>query len=908
MTPALVAGLHPGNGYQHYSYDMDLRHDWRLAGSQSRVSDYVYDGLRGSEMRGISSTASLTAQQGCHERRNGSAIQEVRAAVELWQNETAPGESRETVAAQILQALEESASTLKIQANISSLPMLLPPELNSLELDGCNALREISYLPAGLTELSVVGCASLERISTSLPESVTTLRICHCPALTGIAGNIPSTLHGNVYTNGCHSLNHTQRNILSIPEWRLERRLLSRAEILCDLKDISDNRQRLSTINLNFSNCKQLRSSELRDLDLSGVNFSAACFDGSKFSNVNFTEANFNNASLNRIKGENVNFSYAFMDKIKMENTFFVHSDFSYASMCSIDISDSQFIGAKLTGINLEHSKIINSDFSDTDLSEANFPDASIRGCNFTRADLRQVNMIETDVTAANFSQTNLTGVDLSNIEFLRGAPPCFNDAILRNAVLESGLDLQGVCFTEPDDSAPPQPQYLRIGDAWLYRPLLWKEELLRLYLDHLDVDHNGSLLITINSMNDARNAEKTRVMEALLRSLLDSGVDTSIVEQPMWNILGKPIYRNSALVQQWLGGNDRFWERQMERYNHSLMPAKDTIILDLQINYFCRHPDKMLSLNGSFIQTVLHGLSCAQIQSYSRECYPRYLCLPQVAIYTRQSDFGRMDGSGMPEWENKNAFNFLLLSSCDDGHAMMLTESTLRSMLNPDEHTCWHAFFLFRGAEVQSMANYHLEQLFTQSFPLFISPYCNQLSLQVLSKLLNVLFSDTALYQQFRDATKSCYSAVKMVKVTEQIRLGEIFDSRLNGWSLKEEHIAQVIDVLDLSDASLLSQAQTLLCLGAVFIRYSSRAIFGTEHDSPQVLRCYASGLLQAAWDRFPAAFVSRQNYENWQQRLQGKRDRELNCTEMLSNTIRMHAQRNFPRCLAKIFPLAWV
>lgn len=858
-------------------------------------------------MRGISSTASLTAQQGCHEWRNGSAIQEIRAAVELWQNKTSPGESRETVAAQILQALEESASTLKIQANISSLPMLLPPELNSLELDGCNALREISYLPAGLTELSVVRCASLEYISTSLPESVTTLRICHCPALTGIAGNIPSPLHGNVYTNGCHSLNHTQRNILSIPEWRLERRLLSRAEILCDLKDISDNRQRLNTINPDFSNCKQLSSSELSNLDLSGVNFSAACFEGSKFSNVDFTEANFNNASLNNIKGENVNFSYAFMDKIMMENTSFVHSDFSYASMCNTNIVNSQFTGAVLTGINLEYSDIMDSDFSDTDLSEANFLDASVSGCNFTRADLRQTNMTETNVTAANFSQTNLTEVDLSNIDFVRGMPPCFNGAILRNAVLEIGLDLQGVCFTEPDDSAPPRPQYLRIGDAWLYLPPLWSEESLHLYLDHMNVNHNGSLLTTIDSMDDSRNAEKIRVMEALLRSLLDSGVNISIVELPLRDILGKSTYRNSALIQQWLTGvDDMFWERQMERYNHSLMPAGDTIILDLQLDYFFRNPDKMLSCNGSFIQTVLHGLNCARIQPF-HECYQRYLCLPQVAIYTRHSDFGRMDGSGMPEWGDKNAFNFLLLSSRNNDHAMMLTENMLRSMLNPDENTCWHAFFLFRGAEVQSMANYHLEQLFTQSFPLFITSYCNQLSLQMLNKLLNVLFSDTVLYQRFRDAAQSCYSAVKMVKAAEQIRLGEIFDSRLNGWSLKKEHTAQVINTLDLSDASLPSQAQTLLCLGAVFIHYSSRAIFGTEYDSPEALRCYASGLLQEAWNRFPAVFASKQNYNNWQERLQGKRDGELNCTVMLSNTIRMYAQCNFPLCFAKLFPLAW-
>ncbi|EEI3462233.1 hypothetical protein G3D33_004682 [Salmonella enterica subsp. salamae] len=103
----------------------------------------------------------------------------VRAAIEAWQNETAPGEERTMVAARLLGCLENAESMMQIRAPVTTLPALLPPSLIALTLDGCTALCDISHLPAGLKFLSVVGCSSLETVSTPLPESILGLFICH---------------------------------------------------------------------------------------------------------------------------------------------------------------------------------------------------------------------------------------------------------------------------------------------------------------------------------------------------------------------------------------------------------------------------------------------------------------------------------------------------------------------------------------------------------------------------------------------------------------------------------------------------------------------------------------------------------------------------------------------------------
>ncbi|MDJ8017078.1 hypothetical protein LEF69_22675, partial [Salmonella enterica] len=64
------------------------------------------------------------------------------------------------------------------------------------------------------------------------------------------------------------------------------------------------------------------------------------------------------------------------------------------------------------------------------------------------------------------------------------------------------------------------------------------------------------------------------------------------------------------------------------------------------------------------------------------------------VAPYARQDDFGKMDGSGEPDWESKDAFNWVLLSSPEENSVMMVSDNSLSEMLEPDFYTHWRSFF----------------------------------------------------------------------------------------------------------------------------------------------------------------------------------------------------------------------
>ncbi|HAC6415053.1 TPA_asm: hypothetical protein G0B15_23870, partial [Salmonella enterica subsp. salamae serovar 58:a:-] len=67
------------------------------------------------------------------------------------------------------------------------------------------------------------------------------------------------------------------------------------------------------------------------------------------------------------------------------------------------------------------------------------------------------------------------------------------------------------------------------------------------------------------------------------------------------------------------------------------------------------------------------------------------------------------MDGSGEPDWESKDAFNWVLLSSPEENSVMMVSDNSLSKMLEPDFYTHWRSFFLYRDGELQEASGYQL-------------------------------------------------------------------------------------------------------------------------------------------------------------------------------------------------------
>lgn len=86
-------------------------------------------------------------------------------------------------------------------------------------------------------------------------------------------------------------------------------------------------------------------------------------------------------------------------------------------------------------------------------------------------------------------------------------------------------------------------------------------------------------------------------------------------------------------------------------------------------------------------------------MQERFRELYEVYLKNEKVYPVTQQSDFGLCDGSGKPDWDDDSdlAYNWVLLSSQDDGMAMMCSLSHMVDMLSPNTSTNWMSFFYIR-------------------------------------------------------------------------------------------------------------------------------------------------------------------------------------------------------------------
>ncbi|EFP4584606.1 hypothetical protein HX910_002435 [Salmonella enterica] len=562
------------------------------------------------------------------------AAASVRAAIEAWQNETAPGEERTTVAARLLGCLENAESMMQIRASVTTLPALLPPSLIALTLDGCTALCDIGHLPAGLKFLSVVGCSSLETVSTPLPESILGLFICHCPLLTGIEGELPPQLHQRVYVNGCTALDEAQRAFLSFPADKLSRKTLTAAELMADIQHFSANRhEEEGEAARNFSECV-FSSSDLHGLNLSKVNMS--------------------------------------------------HSDFS---------------GADLTEVTLTHAAVKESDFTSATLTDAVLDHGDFDQSNFTGATLTGVSMNGTSIDDVNFTDANLERAQMGGASFYESYP-IVTGTRFKNAVLCPGMLLEGAVLGMADNSPPPDIRCIRLADAWLPVPEVWDQEAVTFLLDY-EKYPDCCLLKTIDSMDDQYGEEKVRTAERLVRTLQSSGVDISCVGLYLMETLGKPDYHTSPLIQEWLVPfSDVFFYNHIDTLNTSNVWLDATGLLYLMAEYFARHPEKMQSHNGAFIKMIQQGVYDKDIThpDISRVCQDiytnRYLQTEAVALYTRQDDFGKMDGSGEPDWESQDAFNWVLLSSPEENSVMMVSDNSLSEMFEPDFDTHWRSFF----------------------------------------------------------------------------------------------------------------------------------------------------------------------------------------------------------------------
>uniref|UniRef100_UPI001C463865 type III secretion system effector HECT-type E3 ubiquitin transferase n=1 Tax=Salmonella enterica TaxID=28901 RepID=UPI001C463865 len=519
------------------------------------------------------------------------------------------------------------------------------------------------------------------------------------------------------------------------------------------------------------------------------------------------------------------------------------------------------------------------------------------------------------------FSHSDMNEVDLQYSVFTQ-QQPSFINTTLKNTLMHHKAYLSDVILNEPDNSSPPSVSgggnFIRLGDIWLQMPLLWSENAVDGFLNH---EHNNgkSILMTIDSLPGKYSQEKVRAMEDLVKSLRSgrlSEADIRPVESSLVSVLAHPPYTQSALIREWLGPvQERFFAHQCQTYNDVPLPAPDTYhqqrILPVLLDSFDRNSAAMTTHSGLFNQVVLHcmtGVDCTDdTRQKAAALYERYLTHPLVSPHIHNGLFGNYNGS--PDWTTRAADNFLLVSSRTSDTAMMLSADTLLTMLNPTPDTTWDRFYLLRGGENVSTAQISPGELFRHDFPVFHAAFNQQAQQRRFGQLIDTILSAEEhgeLNRQFITATNQKHSTVKFVDAPSQSRLNAVFEPLLPEGKLSPAHYQHILSAYHLTDASPQEQAKTLFCLSTAFARYSSSAIFGTENDSPTILRGYAEALMQKAWELSPEIFPSADKFTDWSNRFHGLHN-AFTCTSVVAGDMQRHARQHFPGVLSSILPLAW-
>ncbi|WGO84724.1 pentapeptide repeat-containing protein [Arsenophonus apicola] len=624
-----------------------------------------------------------------------------------------------------------------------------------------------------------------------------------------------------------------------------------------------------------------LSKAELNGLDLSDINLSKANLELANLKNVKFNKATLSGAFLQYADLNHADFSNSYLQQACLCGAILSNANLSEANVDGADFSYANLECAILQGLNLSNVNLAATMLSGADLSD----------CNLQSKDLTDTCLIKANLNGANLSKVNLTRAimneaNLSNADF-KGAD--LNGAILTGAILDKAK-LSDIAFP------------------------VWNIDNLDLYLNH--INNNSSLLTTIDSIDEKYHDIKISLVHQLINSLNQRSPDISLssVVDPLLDILAKTSYNKNPDIINWLSKN--ILPLYLTKYDINMMPVLDDALVATLLTCMDSKRELMFSHNGAFIQLISQIMAGdSRLKEQTKTLYDCYLQDRRIALYKMMPDFG--DYAGRPDWSDKNADNFILLSVLPESdYAMMLSQNQLQQMIDVQGEKAdinWYGFYLYQGQENIGPADYQLDTLFQHHFKLFMSTYRFQQQRAKFDKLLATLQLGE-LQPIFQIAITQRTSQIKLIDFDSQTKLAAIFDNKftqytengVTGYRLTDAYRQQLLQVYNLSNADKATQAKTLLALAAVFSKYSSSAIFGTGTESPNALRYFAFALMEQSHQLAPQTFASEEQYQDWSDRLLGYNN-AFSCTAVLSTNMIAHINAQFPTTLAGIMPPAW-
>lgn len=622
----------------------------------------------------------------------------------------------------------------------------------------------------------------------------------------------------------------------------------------------------LNLDNVNLSNCRlanaDLRNANLANANLEEADLESAVLDNAVLCGANLrscmlTSARFNRANLSDANLSNVMLGYAVMNDAALRN----------AHLSGSVMNDSSFRNADLTDAELCHCDCTNTDFSE----------AIFQGAELSGADLMNAQLTGADLTSAVMENITIRGTDFSGAKLDVDTLLLFLDADLLS------LDLEFDHFNNEDS-------YLTAISSIDDEYISLKINLLHQIIDYVEAvtQQNANISVPRRSFIETLGKQPELLGDARIHAFVRQQLENEMVMADqtvaLYGVVNSHL-RGRALLES------------MQNVLDSLMPEEQDRI--------------MLEHNGFFNQLMLCHLNTQdnpQIE-IAQQSYEHYLALPVMEPYVLHADFGDMQEEGRPEWSDTASFNLLLRErSVGREYVMMLSQDVLTRMFNT-EPECWGNHYLFVNGELQSAAEIDRTQLFTQIFPLLSGPFATIAASSRFVKLFDAL--QLGDYEErFRAALSRGSAGVedKLVDSSHQLALGETFRQVMDNQDpprLRAEHAQTLEGVFSLHNKSEQFKSAALFCLSALFCRYSSSHFFGTETESPQILRNYAYALLEKSRE-FNPDVMSQHQFNDWSDKLLG-RNNAFTCTALLSDEMVTHARDTFPHILRGLYPPAW-
>lgn len=601
--------------------------------------------------------------------------------------------------------------------------------------------------------------------------------------------------------------------------------------------------------------------------------------------NINLMRKNLSKINFTKLNKRKIIFSDAMLTQSNLSE-----SNLSNFNLNRANLSEANLDKANLTEANLYEAKIINATLVNTCLFQTNLSLANLKNSVLKQANLAEANLELANLTNANLIEANLNHANLSAVT-IRGAN--FTGANLDNTIDTFSLNL-------------PFNNYFNSRVHMNYM------DILDLELNHFN-NSGKSVLTAIDSIDNQYSALKTKLALQLIQEIDNSTFNLASVTLPLLDTLGKMPFIKNSEINQFV---NKLIDKYLENNTSHLLSKLKThpTIIDTFINYFNQHPRLMVSdeLNSAFIQTILAARikGTEGMKTAAQQLYKKYLDLPAIQQQLQHAEIEGIFGdyAGHADWADNQAANYLLLSPTKPGRVLVITENDLNQMLHPELETKWNNIFLFQDGKNLSPAEYSLQQCYNQEFPLFSNSFSHIHYKTAFDKLITTLNLSDQLKPLFLDAIKSNVFATKLTDNASQKALSQTFSRVLDferGYTLKNENYDQIINIYELTSSSNREKAEHLFSLSAVFTRYSSSAIFGTEWDSPTMLRYYAYALLEKAHKLDPS-LIGQHTFNDWENRLLGKNG-AFTCSALLADQMIVYANEHCKPILQKIIPPAW-